>query len=312
MTASPLNTEDGVAEEESVRGIVTEALGESPVRVAPVPVQGNVNRSYEAETLSGSFVVRVRFHRQEISDYLNEKQCAEIVRASHDWTPEIVAVGVCAGHAYSIQRKVSGTVATRYQGDLAEIWEQIGRYARVVHAVKTPGYLYNCFSDVPLSEQPWCQWYFDYLGSADDSLLISRGLLSRGEFEAALHALTPLKDLVFEPTLAHGNITLSNIIVDHAHKAHLIDWGTCQGHMGTELDLAELLLFETPAEHVRAYLRGHGLSDSYIDQHRDVLERLQLGRAFTSAKWLCDRKSTGGLNVLSFIEKIRIGVQRIG
>jgi aminoglycoside phosphotransferase (APT) family kinase protein len=306
-----LQISDNVPRADAIEQIVRTALGESATKIALVPEQGNVNRTYDIETHNGSFIVRVRFDREEIHQFLREKRCAELIRTSHDWTPEIIAIGICEGNSYSVQHKVYGTVASQYHGDMNEIWEQVGRYAQFFHGIKTPGYLYDCFRENSAPEQLWCQWYFDYLGKAENSRLISRGLLSQREFEAALEALSPLKVMKFEPTLAHGNLSPNNIVVDSKGKAHVIDWGTCQGHMGTELDLSELLAFDTPQDHVRAYLRGHGLPADFAEQHQGLLERLRLARCLTSAHWLCEGESQRETSLLRYVERVQAGLRRL-
>jgi pentatricopeptide repeat protein len=309
--ADTVQISDSVSRAEVIQQIVWTALGERATRIVLVPEQGNVNRTYDVETRNGSFIVRVRFDREEIHQFLRERRCAELIRSSYDWTPEIIAVGISEGHSYSIQHKVIGTVASQYHGNINEIWEQVGNYAQFFHGIKTPGYLYDCFGEQTAPEQLWCQWYFDYLGKAEDSKLISRGFLRQGEFEAALEVLNHLKAMKFEPTLAHGNLSPNNIIVDSARKAHVIDWGTCQGHMGIELDLSELLAFDTPQDHVAAYLRGHELPADFAEQHQGLLERLRLARCLTSAHWLCEGESQRETSLLLYVERVRNGLRRL-
>lgn len=309
--ANSLQTSDSVLRVETIKQIVSTALGESATKIALVPGQGSVNRTYDIETRNGSFIVRVRFDRDEIQQFSREKRCAELIRTSYNWTPEIIAIGIYEGNSFSVQQKVYGTVASQYDGDMNEIWEQVGNYAKFFHGIKTSGYLYDCFRENAVPEQLWCQWYFDYLGEAANSKLISTGLLSQREFEAALEVLSPLKAMEFEPTLAHGNLSPDNIIVDSGGKAHVIDWGTCQGHMGTELDLSELLAFDTPQEHVIAYLRGHELPTDFAEQHQGLLERLRLARCLTSAHWLCEGESQKVTSLLRIVERVRDGLRRL-
>jgi hypothetical protein len=51
---------------DTIREIVSIALGESATRVALVPDQGNVNVTYDVETRNGNFIIRVRFDRGEL------------------------------------------------------------------------------------------------------------------------------------------------------------------------------------------------------------------------------------------------------
>jgi fructosamine-3-kinase len=296
---------------ETIRQIVVAALGEPATKVTLIPEQGNVNIAYDVDTRHGSFIVRVRFDRDELHQFLRERRCAELIRAEHDWTPQVLAIGKYEKHSYSIQEKVQGTVASQYKGDMNMIWEQVGRYAEFFHGIQTSGYIYDAFREGPAASGPWCQWYFDYLGEASNSKLITQGLMTQKEFEAALEALAPLKSLEFSPTLAHGNLSPKNLMIDVNHKAYIIDWGTCQGHMGSELDVSELLAFDTPHEHMQAYLRGHKLPADYVEQNQELLERLQLVRCFTSAHWLCETSSQREKSVLRYVEKVRASLRRL-
>jgi fructosamine-3-kinase len=309
MKDEPEITKD-IPRDDTIREIVTTALGEPATQVALVREQGNVNVAYDVATRNGNFIVRVRFDRDELGQFLREKRCAELIRAKHDWTPEVIALGRLGGHCYSVQQKVQGIVASQYQGDMGGIWEQVGAYAAFFHEIQTPGYLREVFSDPP-SDASWCKSYFTYLGQAADAQLVARVLLKTDEFESALDALRPLEDLKFKPTLAHGNLFSKNIIVDPNHKAHIIDWGSCEGHISCALDLSELFVLDVPQPHIEAYLRGHGLPCDYAEQNSVLLERLRLVRNFMNAHWLCESRSPREIDLLRYVQNTRKSIQRL-
>ncbi|WKZ57073.1 MAG: aminoglycoside phosphotransferase family protein [Bdellovibrionota bacterium] len=309
MTTFP-TTERRDTKSATVGEIVKQALGEPASSIFQVPEQGNVNTSYFVDTRSGSFVVRVRFDRDEMRQFEVEKRCAELIRVEHDWTPAIVAIGRYGPHCYSIQERVRGIVASDYQGNLLDIWEQVGRYSRHFHRIRTAGYLSDLFTAPRDPSRPWCQHYFDGLGRPEDAKLVKLGRMTPGDFERGLIALEPLKQLTFEPTLAHGNLTLKNIVVEASGKAHIIDWGTCQGHLATELDISELLVFQTPRESLMAYLRGHGLPVDYIEQNSELLDRLRLARLFTTANWLCEIDSPRGEDLSNYLAGTSAALKR--
>jgi hypothetical protein len=100
-----------VPQSDTIREIVSIALGESATRVALVPDKGCVNVTYDVETRNGNFIIRVRYDCGELGQFLREKRCAELIRARHDWTPEVMVVGKLGAHSYSVQQKVQGIVA---------------------------------------------------------------------------------------------------------------------------------------------------------------------------------------------------------
>jgi hypothetical protein len=87
--------------------------------------------------------------------------------------------------------------------------------------------------------------------------------------------------------------------------AHIIDWGTCQGHMAAEFDLSVLLALDIPERYVKAYLRGHGMAEDSAQIHRELLERLQLVRCLMNAHWLCQSESPRKTDMLVYVEKTR-------
>ena len=80
--------------------------------------------------------------------------------------------------------------------------------------------------------------------------------------------------------------------------------GFVRGYIG-----AELLTFDTPEEHVRAYLRGHNLPADYVEQNRQLMERLELVRFFTAAQWLSESGPRRELSVREYTDQVRVHVQ---
>ena len=296
---------------EIVREIVKHALGEPAVKTSLVPEQGKVNRAYMVETRNGRFVLRVRFDKDEMRKFRCEKQCADFIRRDHDWTPAVIAIGQYETHCYSFQERVDGTVASQYTGDMIGVWEQIGQYAKYFHGVSTTGYIFDVFDGELPFDRLWCQPYFDGLKDAEESRLVEKGLMTGEEFGAAVRALEPLKRLQFEPTLAHGNLTPKNIIVDPDGKVHIIDWGSCQGNLAADLDLSELIVFARPLKHIQAYLRGHELPADYLQQRAELLDLFQLVRFFTTANWLCEINSPKEADLASYIAGAKSVTRRL-
>lgn len=292
------------------RELAENVLADSPREVNLLGSQGNVNRTFEVVSDGRELILRVRFNQNDTRQFYSEQRCAELIgEQGCDWTPKVLQVGFQNNHSYSIQEKVSGTVGSAYNGDLCDVWEQVGRYASVFHQFEVPSYLYNIFEAVH-EQSPWCQGYFDYLGGCDNSILVKQGILTPDQFQQALAGLEPLLDLKFAPTLAHGNLSLHNLVVADDGKVHIIDWGTCQGHLAEQLDLAELLVFDVPEIHIASYLKGHNLPDAYIQSNELLLERLKLARVITSANWLASMGKRE-LDLHKYIEKTNAASSKI-
>ncbi len=194
---------------------------------------------------------------------------------------------------------------------MTDIWEQVGQYSNYFHGIKVVGYIFDVFNDNPPSDTIWCKSYFDKFGGPALPKLVSTNYMTNRELDFALQALEPLKQLKFEPTLAHGNLTSKNIVVDGSGKAHIIDWGSCQGHLATALDIAELMVFKTPHAHIQAYLRGHQLPSDYLEQNVELLDRLQLARFFITANWLCEIDSPRKGDLANYLSGTRTIMKRL-
>jgi hypothetical protein len=92
MQSEPNLTTDLKRRIDVVCEIVLAALGEAATHIAPVKEQGNVNAAFEITTGSGEFILRAKFDRRDSEQFLREMRCAELIRATYDWTPKIIAV----------------------------------------------------------------------------------------------------------------------------------------------------------------------------------------------------------------------------
>jgi len=95
-----------VVRAETIKQIVFTALWEPATKATLIPEQGNVNVAYDVESRNGSVIVRVRFGRHDLNQYVRERRCAELIRAEHDWTPQVLAIGTYEDHSYSVREKV--------------------------------------------------------------------------------------------------------------------------------------------------------------------------------------------------------------
>jgi aminoglycoside phosphotransferase (APT) family kinase protein len=288
-----------------VASICVAALGEAPLSIRPIADGGIVNTVFEVETQAAQLIFRIQFDRADLEGaFLKERWCLERARAVGVPGPEVVAVGIHGSHAYAIHTRVHGVVGSRYTGDVAHVWREIGRYARRFHRVEARGFGEHLGG--PLGEAPdtslagWVDGWDELLFSTP--LLINRGLLSAAAFDAARARLAQIRCWSGVPRLCHGNLSLDNAIVDERGRVSIIDWGTAAGHLAPELDLAELHAWsiDPRPRSLTPFLEGYGLSTGECESMQETLEVLQLWRVLSGAWWMLanDRARLGVLDFL--------------
>jgi aminoglycoside phosphotransferase (APT) family kinase protein len=204
-------------------------------------------------------------------------------------------------------------VGTRYTGDVDRVWREIGRGARRFHQVEALGFGEHLGG--PVGESPdttlagWVDgWDEPIFGTGR---LVDHGLLSRRAFDRARAVLSQMRHWPGEPRLCHGNLSLSNVLVD-GDDVFIIDWGTAAGHLTPQLDLAELHVWsaEPQPPGLKAFLIGYELSAREHAAMAESLDVLQLWRVLSSAQWLLetDRARPGTIEFLG--QKARALVAR--
>jgi Ser/Thr protein kinase RdoA (MazF antagonist) len=282
--------------EGAVSAICQAALGEAPTSVLPILGDGRVNAVFEVRTADRPLILRVQPDGPEDGTFRKEQWCMERARTVGVPGAEVVALGTHEAYAYAIHTKLPGIVGSRSGADPDHMWREIGRLAARFHCVEALGFGEHLGGPVgdkpgPLGERPdttlpgWVDWWDDY--TFGTGLLADRGVVTVSGFDAARALLASVRDGSGEPRMCHGNLSLSNVLVD-GERVFVIDWGTAAGHLAPLFDLAELhawTLDESPSA-VGAFLAGYEISRGAYAQIREPLAVLQLWRVLSGASWM--------------------------
>jgi aminoglycoside phosphotransferase (APT) family kinase protein len=300
--------------ESDVRAISQSVLGDTPVSIRPIVEDGVVNAVFSVETSRRELVFRIQFDSHEVGAFRKEQWCMDAARAAGVPGAEVVAVGTYGAHAYAIHTRLPGVVGTRYTGGHDGVWHELGRLARRFHSVEARGFgehLGGPVGDAP--DATLAAWVDGWVRRAfDSSLLVEGGVLSARELDQARRIVARIRDWTGRPQLCHGNLSLSNVLVD-GDDVYVIDWGTAAGHLAPLFDLAELSAW-SPENHtagLHAFLSGYDLSSQAYGAMTEALETLQLWRVLTGAHWMLET-DRARQEVLAFVaDKARGLLERV-
>ncbi len=291
-----MGADTGDARTAAVAGICAAALGEAPLSVRPIVGDGVVNAVFDVETSRAKLIFRIQFDDPFDGEFRKEAWCMERARGVGVPGPEVVAIGNHGPHAYAIHTKEAGVVGSRYTGDLEPVWRQIGQYAQRFHQVNALGFGPHLGGPVggPVGDAPdttlagWVDWWEEFVFGSP--FLVERGVLSARALDAARAIVPRTRAWSGEPRLCHGNLSLSNVLVDEAGRVVILDWGTAAGHLAPQFDLAELNAWsiDSQPQGLPAFLEGYGLSTGEYAAMGETLVVLQLWRLLSAGRWLLE------------------------
>lgn len=234
----------------------------APLEVEAIVGKGRNNQVFKVRINDIIYIFRLHGEVERLQFYKKEKWCAEIVSQSGILTPKITHVGVLDGYAYSVQEYIKGTVGT--EADQKYVWFQLGQIARIFHRIPAP--------KIAINYQEKLQRIFT------DDLLTTKAIHPR---ELTKHIQTRLEESLtwqFTPTLAHGNLHPSNVIVDNNDKVWIVDWETASGNRAPLADLAEIYTWNNGKENIAEFCRGYNLSEDGVSNIMRDIQTLVLLR----------------------------------
>lgn len=289
------------------RDIGAELLGAPPggIKIQEIIGRGSVNRVFKVTGGGQTVVLRLREGAAALEEYCKEAWCIERAARAGVPGPQVLSVGERGGMAYIAERFVEGQNGADAEARQGEIWQALGRFARVIHGIPAAGYGLG-FRDGAFRD--------NFAGSFENHVRYNFERLTDGDPLAALGVCPPAMrgrvQAIFSGLLrqslplglCHGDLSPRNVIVNGAHFA-LIDWGCAIRSVCPHCEFVALSRAEAQGEPVgegalAAFLRGYGMMR---EAHRRMLpdiEALQLLDAFDKLRWAIDR-SPGDIGALA-------------
>ena len=109
--------------------------------------KGITNQVCVVETESRKVVVRMN-DKDTFPSFTKEKWCIEQAAAVGVPGPEVLSIGIVDESAYMIQAFLDGDNGLDSKAPTADIWRQLGEYAKRIHAIQVKGFGENLIDPV--------------------------------------------------------------------------------------------------------------------------------------------------------------------
>jgi fructosamine-3-kinase len=277
---------------ETIGRIIARTMGAPIVTIRPIVDGGHVNQVFMVLTDSADLIVRLDPSPYALQTYQKEAWCIDQAAARGVPGPDVIALGEQDAHAFMVQNRVPGTVATAAHGDRLRVWRQLGAYAARINSIPVTGYGFVLSDPATGRFRDTWQQVVDYaIGYIfDDDTLLRHRVLTSKQLSWARRLLEEMVNWRFAPALTHANLTLKNAIVGPDGGVTLIDWGTAQAHRAPHLELAELRAWDYNPEEIAAFCEGCGISQRQSRQMQRELDILALLRVLDAVKWADERR----------------------
>jgi aminoglycoside phosphotransferase (APT) family kinase protein len=244
--------------EERIDDICEKVFDIFPDQVEPIVGKGRNNLIFKISVMDELYILRINNSSGQLEKYNKELWCSGLLQDSKVKIPKIIKVGILDGWAYSFQEfveGVSGKDAEKYNN---KIWFTLGKYAKT-------------FNQIPADEIA-----LDYKskieGLFEEGFFVSQGMFSPEISNQIEKRLRETYSWEFSPTLAHGNLSGNNVVVDSSENIWLIDWETATGNISPIADLAEIYTWNTGKENIDTFCKGYELSPS---EHKLQMRNIQ-------------------------------------
>jgi aminoglycoside phosphotransferase (APT) family kinase protein len=283
----PPQTKVHAAEVEFVR-----RLGHHLRPSAGTPVllgEGSNNWVYRLDQDGNTIVIKVgKPHRARVtaSEFAKELWCGNAARAVGVQTPAILAVGEFESRPYQVQSFAPGRRPA--PDEHGAMWEAIGRWARVIHAVPVIGWGPELIGDGAFSGDWASHVAYNIAALAPDDPLLALGVLDRSTSIDLKRRFERLAQMPFTLGLNHGDLAIPNVLVDDGASGALalIDWGCAGAFPVPHYDINEMIRYGrvTSAE-LSGFRSGYGLSDVAFAEMALDLSELAALRDIDTLRW---------------------------
>ncbi|WP_219834838.1 phosphotransferase family protein [Paenibacillus sp. R14(2021)] len=261
--------------------------------------KGFVNQVCVVETERRKVVVRMN-DTGTYPSYVKEKWCMEQAAAAGIPGPEVLSIGIVDETAYMIQTFVEGDNGLDSTLPKADIWRQLGEYAKRIHSIQVKGYGENLIDPVhgefhspshAGSDGSWLGYVQYNINSlTEHDRLIELGVLTPMQSQRARRLFEDVKKETFRFGLIHGDLSLKNTIVDQTGQVIVLDWGNAEVRTVPHGDMIGLMQSQIQdgapnTEEFQAFLDGYGMRVEDLAYGRHML----LLKAFDTLRWAIDR-----------------------
>jgi len=282
-------------DKQSASRIIHSLLNEQVVKLTPLVGKGRINKVFIVETANHKVVLRMSERSDALDEYTKEAWCIEQAAARGVPVPSVMRVGQLEGNAYIVQSYIAGEDGLDSAAPKLGIWRELGKYARLVHAIGVHGFGPQ-LSEITGGDarRSWLR----YLEHNIDSLtpngpLIKLNVLTQLQSKLIRDVFAGLRRHEFTFGLIHGDLSLRNAIIDKRGQVHLLDWGLAEAGIVPHHDLIEMLMMNmlggNPDDaQIQAFLDGYRIAPAEFKRMMPELESLLVLRAFDQLRSAID------------------------
>jgi len=236
--------------ERAVNKIVQKIFKTSPSTIEEIRDKGRRNIVVKLQVENNLYILRLHTHKQELETYKKERWGSDIARKLGILTPKILEIGTEEEYVFSLQDFVDGKQGTEVPDESKKIWQTLGQYAKIFNSAPAPS--------LKVDYKEIVQSLF-----ADNSLT-SNEVLSK---ELSVQIQNRLEETLkwgFSPTLSHGNLHPSNVVLHPDGEIYIIDWGEISGNWTPRSELGEIYTWKNGKENISFFLEGYGLGEKEL------------------------------------------------
>jgi hygromycin-B 4-O-kinase len=252
---------------EMARAVIAHHFGNKKPRRIMHKTSGLSNFVFEVLHAEGDFIVRISPDQTRINSFIKEQWAQNKARESGVPIPEILEVGShVINQPFMISRVVEGNNALTHENRL-EIVKEMGRYAALIHTIKTEGFgsTFDWSSNLLSRNETWPDYLESELNFEDRlQTLEKRKMLDASQIKKIRKILADAGRQKTKPSLTHGDIRLKNVMVNDEGKiTALLDWENCTSNLAPAWDLS-ISLHDLSIDEKQLFLEGYGLKEKEV------------------------------------------------
>lgn len=243
--------------EEIVTKIVRQTFSKPPAQVEAIVGKGKNNQVFRVSVDDKTHILRLHKSLEQLDLYEKERWCAVEASKAGVLTPKIMDTGFCDDWSYQFQEYIKGVHGIDATTHTRLIWFTLGKYAKSFHQIPNSEFQIN---------------YSTFVSDLfKNDLFSSKSILPTELSDSIKKRLEETCAWSFSPTLCHGNLHPSNVIVGDDDAVWLIDWETATGNRNPHADLSEIYTWKNGKENIAEFCRGYDLSPDQVSlMMRDI------------------------------------------
>lgn len=279
---------------------------------------GIVNQTYKVTSEKGEFVIRINTIDQ-VNVFSKEIYCYKIAKKICIPSPEVINLYEDSENCILVTKYIPGLSDKEIdKSKRSYIWGKLGEYSKLISEINELPY----GEDAQNLKDAKSSYIEGMLGYAikeftknDDYFLMNR-LLNEKEIERVLDLFNYLIKTInkIEFGLIHGDLSLSNVVVNTEGIVYLIDWGSANllpvpGFQVMEIYLNSILKESFKSGYLSAYLKGYELEENYILRNKEIINAMSLLNLTDKIRWAIDNDKKEALE--NYKKKLRMSKNQL-